>query len=185
MNNGPQTNGRAAAASGTKAAIVILLILAVALAVYLKGRGPAASDPSEPVAVAVAVAVYLEGRDPATTDPPEPVAAAAVPLPRLLDLGSVTCIPCKAMAPILDGLREEYAGKFNVEFIDVWQDELAGKAYNITTIPTQIFFDADGKELFRHIGFFSKKDILGAWQELGFQFDGPQPSAAKEPSPAE
>ncbi|MDA3797531.1 MAG: thioredoxin family protein [Kiritimatiellae bacterium] len=90
-------------------------------------------------------------------------------LPTLLEFGSVNCIPCKQMAPILDELAEEYKGKFNVKFIDVWlpENREVGMSYNIQTIPTQIFFDSDGKELWRHTGFFSKEDILNKWQELG------------------
>jgi thioredoxin 1 len=89
------------------------------------------------------------------------------PLPRLLDLGANKCIPCKAMAPILEEMKKEYAGKLEVEFIDVWKDPDAGKPYKIQIIPTQIFFDATGKELFRHIGFYSKDDILSKWTEFG------------------
>ena len=85
---------------------------------------------------------------------------AKQPLPKLLDLGANKCIPCKAMAPILEELKKEYAGKLEVEFIDVWKNPDAGKPYGIQMIPTQIFFDAGGKELFRHTGFFGKDDIL-------------------------
>ncbi len=88
-------------------------------------------------------------------------------LPRLVDLGADKCIPCKAMAPILEELKREYAGKFEVQFIDVWKNPDAGKEYEIQMIPTQIFFDAEGKERFRHTGFFGKEDILAKWQELG------------------
>lgn len=90
-------------------------------------------------------------------------------LPILLDLGSDQCIPCKEMAPILEELKTEYAGKFKVEFMDVRKDPLLGTIYNIKLIPTQIFFDASGKELFRHEGFYSKKDILSKWKELGME----------------
>jgi thioredoxin 1 len=88
-------------------------------------------------------------------------------LPRLVDLGAGKCIPCKKMAPILEELKTEYAGRMEVEFIDVWKNPDAGKAYGIEMIPTQIFFDVSGKELFRHVGFFGKEDILGKWKELG------------------
>lgn len=90
-------------------------------------------------------------------------------LPRLVDLGAKQCIPCKKMAPILEELREEYAGRLEVEFIDVWQKENAekGKEYGIKLIPTQIFFGADGKELWRHEGFLSKEAILAKWEEMG------------------
>ena len=89
------------------------------------------------------------------------------PLPRLLDLGAGKCIPCKMMAPILKELKKDCAGKLEVEFIDVWKNPDAAKQYGIEIIPTQIFFDAGGKELFRHVGFFAKEDILAKWKELG------------------
>ena len=85
----------------------------------------------------------------------------------MVDLGAGKCIPCKMMAPILEELKMEYAGRLLVEFIDVWQTPDAGKKFKISLIPTQIFFDAAGKELFRHEGFFAKKDILAKWKELG------------------
>ena len=91
-------------------------------------------------------------------------------LPRLVDLGAGKCIPCKMMAPILEELKTEYAGKFEVVFIDVWEDPDKAKEYGIKIIPTQIFYDASGKELFRHEGFFSKTDILTKWKELGVDF---------------
>jgi thioredoxin 1 len=91
------------------------------------------------------------------------------PLPRLLDLGAGKCIPCKMMAPILEELKKEYAGRLEVTFIDVWQNPDAGKQYGIEMIPTQIFFDASGKEIFRHVGFFAKEDILAKWKELGVE----------------
>jgi len=77
------------------------------------------------------------------------------------------CIPCKKMAPILEELKKDYAGRMEVEFIDVWKNPDAGKAYNVEMIPTQIFYDASGKELFRHVGFFGREDILAQWKQLG------------------
>ena len=71
------------------------------------------------------------------------------------------------MAPILKDLKAEYAGRMDVEFIDVWKNPDAGKDHKIKLIPTQIFFDASGKERFRHEGFYGKEDILAKWKELG------------------
>jgi thioredoxin 1 len=88
-------------------------------------------------------------------------------IPRLVDLGAGKCIPCKAMAPILEGLKTEYAGRMEVQFIDVWKDPGAGKAYGISIIPTQIFYGADGKELARHQGFMDKDAILAQWKAVG------------------
>ena len=104
-------------------------------------------------------------------------------LPRLVDLGASKCVPCKMMAPILAELKKEYAGRMLVEFIDVWQTPEAGKEYGVRMIPTQIFYKADGKELFRHEGFFAKEDILAKWKELKVELNGApisEPSTSKE-----
>jgi len=90
-------------------------------------------------------------------------------LPRLLDLGADKCVPCKMMAPILDELKVEYTEVFRVEFIDVWKNPDAAKPFKIKVIPTQIFFDPDGNELFRHEGFYGREDILAKWRELGVE----------------
>jgi len=95
-------------------------------------------------------------------------------LPKLLDLGAGKCIPCKMMAPILDELKEEYTGRLDVEFIDVWQNPDAASRHGVESIPTQIFFNAAGKELYRHQGFFAKEDILKKWEELGVDLTNQQ-----------
>jgi thioredoxin 1 len=88
-------------------------------------------------------------------------------LPRLVDLGSDKCRACKMMEPVLETLQKEYSDKLKVEFIDVFKDMDAGRAYGVQIIPTQIFFDRFGKELYRHEGFLSKQDILSRFKELG------------------
>jgi thioredoxin 1 len=100
---------------------------------------------------------------PKTVNPPSP----AKPLPLLIDIGARQCIPCKMMAPILDELKREYAGVLNVQFIDVWENPNAGEKYRIRAIPTQIFYDASGRELSRHMGFMSKEQILNAFKQFG------------------
>ena len=102
------------------------------------------------------------------------VMSAPKALPRLVDLGSDRCIPCKQMAPIL----EEYEGSLLVEFIDVWKDPEAGKPFGIRVIPTQVFIDASGEERFRHEGFFPKESILSKWEELGVAL-APSPQRSK------
>jgi thioredoxin 1 len=128
------------------------------------------------VAVLVAVAVVLAGAEgcgsrPSATErrPAETPAAAARPIPRLVDLGAGKCIPCKAMAPILEQLHADYAGRLEVTFIDVWQKPDEAQAYRIRMIPTQIFYGADGRELARHEGFISREDILSRWKALGVE----------------
>jgi thioredoxin 1 len=88
-------------------------------------------------------------------------------LPRMLELGSVGCIPCQKMAPIIEELKKEYAGKLSVEFYDVRQDPAPARQYGIKIIPTQIFLDAQGKEIFRHEGFFPKEEILPILAQMG------------------
>jgi len=88
-------------------------------------------------------------------------------LPMLIDIGAKQCIPCKMMAPILEELKREYAGVLNVQFIDVWENPNAGQKYRIRAIPTQIFYDASGRELSRHMGFMSKEQILNAFKQFG------------------
>ncbi len=101
---------------------------------------------------------------------PRPSEASVTGLPRLLDLGADKCIPCKKMAPILDEMKETFAGQLQVDFIDVWKNPNEAPKYKVTTIPTQIFLSPTGKELFRHVGFFSREQILGTWKSLGYEF---------------
>ena len=98
---------------------------------------------------------------------PASAEATTAALPRLVDLGADKCIPCKQMAPILEDLKTTYAGQLQVDFIDVWKNPEAGGQYGIRVIPSQIFYDAQGQELFRHVGFFGKEDMLAKWKELG------------------
>ena len=141
------------------------------------------------VAFGVAVAAAFAARWSASTDPPGMTGAATMaaaaddrgrtptaersaatdttPLPRLVDLGAGKCIPCKMMAPILAELRTACSGRLQVDFIDVWEQPDQAKQYGIAVIPTQIFYDATGRERFRHEGFYSKSEILAKWQELG------------------
>ena len=92
-------------------------------------------------------------------------------LPMLLELGSHSCVPCKMMMPILADFRENYGDKLNVRFIDVWKNRDQAVKYGIKSIPTQLFLDGYGVELFRHTGFFSKDEIIAKWQELGYDLE--------------
>ena len=89
--------------------------------------------------------------------------------PTVIDLGARTCIPCKKMAPILETLSGEYRGKVNVLFIDVHQDQAAAQKFRVQMIPTQIFFNARGIEVKRHIGFMDKSDILKELKVAGLK----------------
>ncbi len=153
---------------GAKIAIVVILAAAVFGVVYMKADKRSGDSCCE-VAVPQAPTATQPG---APSGPTTQAVAKKKALPRLVDLGAGKCIPCKMMAPILEELKEEYKGKFEVVFIDVWKNERAGPEYGIRVIPTQIFYDAAGKERFRHEGFFSKEDILAKWKALGVDLGG-------------
>jgi thioredoxin 1 len=88
-------------------------------------------------------------------------------LPMLVDLGKGTCIPCKKMKPILEELEAEYKGRAIVKVIDLRYEPKEASKYKIRLIPTQIFFDAKGKEVFRHEGFMDKQSIKEKFAEMG------------------
>jgi thioredoxin 1 len=94
-------------------------------------------------------------------------------LPRLVDLGIPVCIPCAMMAPGLEELKKEYAGRLEVEFLDTLRNPGAKGQYDAPFCATQIFIDASGKERFRHVGYYSKNDILAKWKELGIDLGAP------------
>lgn len=137
-----------------KIVVVVILVATIGIVIANKNRG---------------------GGEQAPATATSPANASATPsgeakLPKLVDLGAKKCIPCKMMAPILDELAKEYKGKLIVEFIDVWQNPDAGDKYGIQSIPTQIFYDAEGKEFFRHEGFYPKEEILAKFAEKGYRF---------------
>ena len=147
-------------------AIVAAVVVAAGIVFALK-HNQAQSSESAPAAAAEVAPASV----PATS-----AAETPATLPRLVDLGADKCIPCKQMAPILEEMKTTYAGQLQVDFIDVWKNPDAGGQYGIRMIPTQIFFDASGKELFRHEGFYGKEDMLAKWKELGVDL---QPKAAQ------
>ncbi len=85
----------------------------------------------------------------------------------MVDIGAKKCIPCKMMAPIIVELEKEYKGKASILFIDVWENPNEAPKYGIRSIPTQIFYDKEGKEVFRHTGFLDKKSIVTMLEKLG------------------
>jgi len=101
----------------------------------------------------------------------KPVAAGKTDstLVTFIELGSVNCIPCKMMQPIMEEVKKEYAGQVKVIFHDVWTEagKPEAKKWGIRTIPTQIFLDKKGKEYFRHIGFFPKEELVDVLKKQG------------------
>lgn len=86
-----------------------------------------------------------------------------------IELGSTRCIPCQQMQPVMKSVEEKYGKQVKVVFHDVWTDAGApyGKQYNIEAIPTQVFLDENGKEFFRHVGFFPEEELVKVLKEKG------------------
>jgi len=136
------------------ARIVIIVVLALAIAAILvmkKGRNAEAPAPS-----------------PASS----PAASPQRKLPALYEFGAGKCVQCKNMAPIIEALAAEYVGVLDVRKIDVNKDQEITEKHRIVTIPCQVFLDSEGRELFRHEGFFEKAAIVKKLDELGVKPGG-------------
>ncbi|NQU45064.1 thioredoxin family protein [bacterium] len=153
---------RQAAKSALLKRILIAGIFLVAAGTVLALKYlPSDKAPVVPV-VAISVEKPMECPLPAEEPPP---------LPQLVEVGSKVCVACKMMMPIIDGLRSANEGKLEVVFVDVREETNAPSLYNVFVIPTQIFYAADGQELFRHEGFYSTEEILAKWKEFGIELD--------------
>lgn len=120
------------------------------------------------LAVVVMFCVMLGAKGKRTVKPMagvEPASPKALPV--LLDFGRGQCIPCKMMKPILDALAKELDGKVEVKIIDVGEEPEKAYQFGIRLIPTQVFLDATGKEIYRHEGFMGKEEILAILKEKG------------------
>jgi len=112
------------------------------------------------------MAIALLGSDLYAGDAPEvPVKGMAT----MLDLGADKCIPCKMMAPILKKMEARYKGKAAIVFVDVWKDKAPARRFGIRAIPTQIFFDKSGKEVYRHVGFMNEEGIVNQLKKMGVE----------------
>ena len=88
-------------------------------------------------------------------------------MPTMVDLGANECIPCKMMVPIMEKVEKKYQGKAAIIFIDVWKNKEPAKRFGIRAIPTQIFFDKEGKEIYRHEGFMGEAEIDRIFKKMG------------------
>lgn len=105
----------------------------------------------------------------------------SAPQATFLELGSVNCVPCKMMKPVIDEIEKIYGDNVKIVFYDVWTREGSpyGRQYRIRAIPTQVFLDTDGKEFFRHVGFFPTDEIVKVLDKQGVEKAG---SAAEKPA---
>jgi len=102
-----------------------------------------------------------------STESPAPRTIPVKGMPTMLDLGADRCRPCKMMVPVLEKVEKKYKGKAAIVFIDVWKDKAPAKRFGIRAIPTQIFFNAEGKEVYRHEGFMGEADIDKVFHRMG------------------
>lgn len=91
--------------------------------------------------------------------------------PVLLDIGGGECVPCKAMKPVLEELNEEWQNKVIVKFVDYWQYPDLADQFNFSVIPTQFFYDEDGKLYTTHQGQITKDEVKEIFKEMGYSFD--------------
>ena len=87
--------------------------------------------------------------------------------PTMVDFGAQGCRACDLMEPILKAMKEEYAGRADIVFVHVHKEQVLALRFGVQNIPVQVFFDAEGREVFRHEGFFSREDIEKKLRELG------------------
>ncbi|MEW5949393.1 MAG: thioredoxin family protein [Thermodesulfobacteriota bacterium] len=89
-------------------------------------------------------------------------------LPVLMEFGRGVCIPCRQMKPILESIAKDYEGQFRVQVVEIDGTPELTRRYRIMVIPTQVFMDANGQEVYRHLGFYPKDDLVAKLRELKF-----------------
>ena len=120
--------------------------------------------------VLIGVFWSLFSQTPSETTFPENRVSGEIPvkgMPTMVDLGANECIPCKMMVPVMEKVEKKYKGKAAIIFIDVWKNKEPAKRFGIRAIPTQIFFDKSGSEIYRHEGFMSEEAIDRVLQKMG------------------
>ena len=84
-----------------------------------------------------------------------------------VELGSNSCVPCKEMRPVMNGIEKTFGDQVDVVFYDVWKDPAPANEYGVQMIPTQVFLDETGAEFHRHVGFYPQADIEALLVEQG------------------
>ena len=126
------------------------------------------------VALALIVLIGISwprfSRTPSGTPLPEGHVSGEIPvkgMATMLDLGAKECLPCKMMVPVIEKAEKKYKGKAAIIFVDVWKDKATAERFGVRAIPAQIFFDKEGKEIYRHEGFMGEKEIDRIFKKMG------------------
>jgi thioredoxin 1 len=138
--------------------LIIGVIVLVAGVAAMKSSKQEKVQTPEPAAISNIPAGYATGNT-------QPTAT----LPRLVEIGGEKCIPCMQMAPIIEALQKEYAGRVDIEKIDVGKVPSAMNLYAVRLIPTQVFLKADGQEFWRNEGTLTKEEIVAKFVEMGIK----------------
>jgi len=162
-----------------KILIPVLIIVAIGMIWYMKNSNKAPSVTEDNPAFALHV-----------TDSLDLEQLKSYGLPIMIDFGADSCIPCKEMAPVLKELNEELRGKVIIKFVDVWKYQSLAEGYPISLIPTQVFYDKEGKPytpkdpealqmkmyntkdtkkhvFTAHEGGMTKEQVLAVFKEMG------------------
>ncbi len=117
----------------------------------------------------VFLAVYYEGGIPERAAEKSGPLVPTKALVTFVELGSVNCIPCRAMQPVMRDLEKRFGDQIRVVFYDVWQDDAPAKIYDVQIIPTQVFLDQEGREFHRHEGFYPLAEIVSLLRARGLK----------------
>jgi len=113
------------------------------------------------VPLSVLIILFFAGSILAVQNEKDKKTVEAQPKITFIELGSVNCIPCKKMQPVMKSVEKKYGGQIKVIFYDLWKPDQKKytQQYGIKLIPTQVFLDEKGKEIFRHEGFYAEEEI--------------------------
>ena len=144
------------------AGLLLLIVAVVAAKGRLSSRSAATTAPGSPAAPVVTApaeaGAQLTGADLGR--------ALRSGRPTVADFGEGWCEQCKKMVPVLAETTRRFRGKANVVFVDTKAHAEHARTYRIVRIPTQVFFDAKGREVSRHIGYYALADVSRALEEL-------------------
>lgn len=128
--------------------------------------------------VAIFAFTACQAQSPKSSVPDSTIQKTVKPMVTFVELGSVNCIPCKKMQPVMKSIEARYGEQIKVIFYDVWRSENKQYAveYRVQAIPTQVFLDSKGNEFFRHMGFYDEESIDKLLQSKGLK---PKPSTSE------
>ena len=145
--------------------VAVVVVLAAAVAGVIASRAGRDASSAQGPAPAGRPALAQSAALPAADNPLDRALATGRPV--VADFGRGMCIPCKMMKPILDDLKEDYAGRAEILVIDVDQHPAVTQRVGIRAIPTQVFYDAERNVVYRHEGFIPREDIVAKLAEMG------------------